>query len=48
MAKKKIHTPDQVSAFLEELKTQTDRGMAIVAAAVLEELVELTYSREAD
>jgi hypothetical protein len=41
MARKQIHTSDQISAFLEELKTQSDRGVAVVAAAMLEELLEL-------
>jgi len=41
MAKSAIHTPKQVKDFLEEVKSQTDRGAAIVAAAVLESLTEL-------
>jgi len=41
MARKTVHTRDQVSAFLNELKTQSDRGVAVVAAAMLEELLEL-------
>jgi DNA-binding MltR family transcriptional regulator len=41
LVRKAIHTSDQVKAFLGELKTQSDRGVAIVAAAMLEELLEL-------
>jgi Domain of unknown function (DUF4145) len=41
VTRKTIHTSDQVTAFLEELKTQSDRGVAVVAAAMLEELLEL-------
>src|SRR5438876_787528 len=41
MPKTQFHTQEQISAFLQELKTQTDRGAAIIAAAVLDELLEL-------
>jgi hypothetical protein len=41
MAKKSMHSAEQVAAFLEELSTQTDRGAAIIAAAVLDEVLEL-------
>jgi hypothetical protein len=40
MAKPRMHTSDQIKAFVEELKTQSDRGTAIVACAVLDELAE--------
>src|SRR5687768_9142964 len=40
MAKKPLHTSEQITAFLEELKTQSDRGVAIVAASVLEEITK--------
>ena len=39
MSKPKSHTQDQVAAILEELKSQTDRGTAIIAAAVLDDLL---------
>jgi DNA-binding MltR family transcriptional regulator len=39
MAKSKSHTATQVAEFLEELKSQTDRGTAIIAAAVLDDLL---------
>jgi mannitol operon repressor len=41
MARKKDHTTDQVSAILLELNKQTDRGAAIIAAAVIEEILEI-------
>jgi len=41
MAKPRVHTTDQIKAFVEELKGQSDRGTAIVACAVLEELSEM-------
>jgi DNA-binding MltR family transcriptional regulator len=41
VAKHAMHTKEQISSFLDELKTQTDRGVAIVAAAVLDELLAL-------
>src|SRR3979490_3238118 len=34
------HTQEQISAFLKEVKSQTDRGAAIIAAAVLDDLLE--------
>jgi hypothetical protein len=37
----KIHSADDVTAFLEELKTQTDRGAAVIAAAVLDEILQM-------
>jgi mannitol operon repressor len=37
----KTHTDDQISSFLKELNTQTDRGAAIIAAAVLDELLQM-------
>jgi DNA-binding MltR family transcriptional regulator len=40
MAKKSMHTIEQVIAFIEELQIQTDRGIAIVAAAVVEDALE--------
>jgi hypothetical protein len=39
MSKPKSHTQDQVAAILKELKSQTDRGTAIIAAAVLDDLL---------
>lgn len=41
MARNKEHTLDQIKAFTEELKIQTDRGVALIAAAVLDELLEM-------
>lgn len=41
MARKKVHTPKQVTTFLEELKNQTDRGVGVIAATVIEEILEL-------
>ena len=41
MAPKKVHTAAQITAFLEELEKQTDRGAALVAAAVLDEILEI-------
>ncbi len=37
----KTHTPEQITAFLAELETQTDRGVAVIAAAVLDELMQM-------
>ena len=39
MPKSKTHTPEQIAAFLEELKSQTDRGTAVIAAAVFDDLL---------
>jgi len=39
MAKSKPHSPEQIAAFLEELKSQTDRGTAVIGAAVLDDLL---------
>jgi hypothetical protein len=39
MPKSKPHTQEQVAAILEELKSQTDRGTAIIAAAVLDDVL---------
>lgn len=41
MARNKEHTLDQIRGFTEELKIQTDRGVALIAAAVLDELLEM-------
>jgi DNA-binding MltR family transcriptional regulator len=41
MANAKVHTREQITALLDELKKQTDRGVAIIASAVLEEIVAL-------
>jgi DNA-binding MltR family transcriptional regulator len=41
MPKSKTHTQEQVAAFLKELKSQTDRGTAIIAAAVLDDLLQI-------
>jgi hypothetical protein len=41
MAKGRMHTPEQVRAFLAEVKSQSDRGTAIIAGSVMEELTEL-------
>jgi hypothetical protein len=40
MPKKELHTKEQIATFLEELKTQSDRGAAVIAAAVLDDLLE--------
>ena len=37
----KIHSAEQITAFLDELKTQTDRGIAVITAAVLDELLQM-------
>jgi DNA-binding MltR family transcriptional regulator len=39
MPKSKIHSQQQIASFLEELKSQTDRGTAVIAAAVLDDLL---------
>jgi hypothetical protein len=39
MSKSKPHTQEQVAAILKELQSQTDRGSAIIAAAVLGDLL---------
>jgi len=39
MPNPRIHTTEQISAFMEELKHQTDRGAGIVAAAVAEDVL---------
>jgi hypothetical protein len=41
MPKSKTHSQAQVAAFLDELKSQTDRGTAVIAAAVLDDLLEI-------
>ncbi len=41
MAKGKMHTADQIKTFLDEVKTQSDRGTAVLASSVLDELLEL-------
>jgi hypothetical protein len=43
---KRVHTDDQVTAFMRELEKQTDRGVGIVAASVAESaLTELIKRR---
>lgn len=42
MAKTRPHTTEQITEFLNELKKQTDRGAALIAGAVLDEILELT------
>jgi DNA-binding MltR family transcriptional regulator len=42
MGRKREHTNEQIVAVLKEIDAQTDRGAAIVAAAVLEEILEIT------
>jgi hypothetical protein len=37
----KVHTPQQVQAILDEVKSQTDRGAAIVSAAVLDDILRM-------
>jgi hypothetical protein len=37
--KKAVHTADEIKAVLGELEKQTDRGAAIIAASVIEELL---------
>src|ERR1700728_857699 len=39
MVMTKIQTPQQVQAILAEVRSQTDRGAAIVAAAVLDDIL---------
>jgi hypothetical protein len=41
MGKPPRHSQDQISTFLKELNTQTDRGAAIIAAAVLDDLLQI-------
>ena len=41
MTKARVHTREQISAFLTELEKQTDRGAALIAAAVLDEILEM-------
>jgi hypothetical protein len=41
MSKNKSHTQEQVRAFLDELNSQTDRGAAVIAAAVLDDLLQM-------
>jgi hypothetical protein len=38
---KKVHTSEQITTFLAELEKQTDRGAALIAAAVLDEILEI-------
>jgi DNA-binding MltR family transcriptional regulator len=45
MAKKKPHTVEQIKSFQEELAKQTDGGVAVLAAAVLEDLLELVIQK---
>ena len=40
MAKKALPTQDRLRAVIDEVKSQTDRGTAVVAAALLEELLQ--------
>ncbi len=37
----KLHSSEQITAFLNELKTQSDRGVAVIAAAVLDEILQM-------
>ena len=41
MVKKQIRTSDQVTGLLNEIQAQTDRGAAIIAVGMLDELLEL-------
>jgi hypothetical protein len=36
-----MHTPQQVQAILDEVKSQTDRGAPIVSAAVLDDILRM-------
>jgi len=44
MAKKKDHTTEQITAFVAELEKQTDRGAALIAGAVLDEVLEMAMT----
>jgi len=44
MAKKKDHTTEQITAFVAELEKQTDRGAALIAGAVLDEVLEMAIT----
>jgi DNA-binding MltR family transcriptional regulator len=49
MSKSKPHTQEQVGEILKELQSQTDRGTAIIAAAVMDDLLnQLITSRLID
>jgi hypothetical protein len=45
MAKRNVHTPEQIEAFRTELEKQTDRGAAIIAAAFMEDLLTIVIQR---
>lgn len=45
MAKRDIHSQEQISAFAKELENQSYRGAALIAAAVLDEILEMLLSR---
>ena len=40
MQRRRVHTDEQITVFLTELESQTDRGAALIAAAVLDEILE--------
>jgi DNA-binding MltR family transcriptional regulator len=44
MSKKARHSQEDISTFLKELNTQTDRGAAVIAAAVLDDLLQIFIS----
>jgi len=41
MARTKSHTPEQVGAVVKELEEQTDRGCAIIGAALMDEAISV-------
>jgi hypothetical protein len=43
--KKTVHTAEEIKAVLEELNGQTDRGAAIIAASVIEELLAVIIQK---
>jgi len=45
MAAPRAHTDAEIKIFMEELKKQTDRGVGIVAAAVIEDALEFAIKR---
>jgi len=46
MAREKSHSKEQISTFLNEINTQTDRGAAVIAASVLDDILkQLLFAR---
>jgi DNA-binding MltR family transcriptional regulator len=45
MARLKLPTPEEIQAAVEDFGTQTDRGLAIVAVSLLEQMLEIVLTQ---